>query len=240
MSYTLDPYLKQLQTTVLEASENHLVLADTIFYPTGGGQPGDTGTLLTASGEVLKVNDTRRCRETGRVLHILEEPTVSLNEGAAVTLKLDWDRRYAHMRMHTCMHLLCAVIPEGVTGGGLTDRKARLDFCLKEGLPDKQQLTDELNALIQKDLPVSVEILDESILDEQPELVKTMSVQPPRGTGQLRMIRVHDTDFQPCGGTHVARTGEIGLVRVAKVESKGRNNKRVQIVFDHTTKERSE
>ncbi|MGI9283738.1 MAG: alanyl-tRNA editing protein [Endozoicomonas sp.] len=195
---------------------------------------------MTQSGETVKVSDTRRCRESGRVLHILDEPAVSLNPGDSVTLELDWERRYAHMRMHTCLHLLCAVIPESVTGGGMTDQKGRLDFCLKDGLPDKQQLTDALNDLIAKDLPVSVEMLDESILDEQPELVKTMSVQPPRGAGQLRMIRVHETDFQPCGGTHVTRTGEIGPVRVARVESKGKQNKRVQIVFDRTTVKESE
>ncbi|WP_062265132.1 alanyl-tRNA editing protein [Endozoicomonas arenosclerae] len=238
-SYNLDPYLKTLQTAVVEVSENQLVLVDTIFYPTGGGQPGDTGYLMTESGETLKIMDTRRCRESGRVLHFFEEASVSLKSADRVTLQLDWDRRYAHMRMHTCLHLLCAVIPESVTGGGMTDQKGRLDFCLQNGLPDKQELTDSLNSLIERDLPVTVELLDESILDDQPELVKTMSVQPPRGTGLLRMIRVHETDFQPCGGTHVVRTGEIGRVRVAKVESKGKQNKRVQIVFDDTSGELS-
>ena len=231
-SYVVDPYLKELNAIVLERDGSDLVLDDTIFYPNGGGQPGDTGVVKTHKGVSLRITDTRRCRNTGRILHRVEDEKGLIVKGDTVSLHLDWERRYAHMRMHTCLHLLSAVIPESVTGGGLTDQKGRLDFCLKDGLPDKQQLSETLNALIQQKLPVVVEMLDESVLDERPELVRTMSVQPPRGVGMLRMIRIKETDFQPCGGTHVANTSEIGPVIVAKVENKGKQNKRVHIAFD--------
>ena len=236
-AYIRDAYLRELSTRIIEVTDNNVVLEDTVFYPTGGGQPGDSGWLISTStrnsGETYQVVSTRRCRETGQIIHELADDAPELHAGDQVSLKLDWERRYSHMRFHTCMHLLCSLIPAGVTGGALTDQKARLDFCLNDHpLPEKQNLSIQLNELIEQDLPIIIEHLDEKVLDEQPELVRTMSVQPPRGTGQLRMIRVKDTDFQPCGGTHVASTAEIGRVRVAKVESKGKNNKRIQIVFD--------
>ena len=231
-AYIRDAYLKEFSTRVVQVSGQALILEDTIFYPTGGGQPGDSG-WVSYDGKKYSITNTRRCRETSQIIHELESDEIGLKPGDSVQLTLNWDRRYAHMRLHSCMHLLCSLIPAGVTGGGLTDTKARLDFCLGDApLPDKQELTGKLNCLINKNMPVSIEILDEKVLDEQPELVRTMSVQPPRGTGQLRMIRIQDTDFQPCGGTHVRSTAEIGRVRIAKVESKGKNNKRVQIVFD--------
>ena len=231
-AYHRDPYLKALETSVVSVDEAGIVFEDTNFYPTGGGQPGDTGRLRTAMGSMLVITNTRRCREAGSIIHELGEAEHDLKSGDRVVLELDWERRYAHMRMHSCLHLLSAVIPHGVTGGGLSDKKGRLDFNIQGDLPDKSVLTEQLNELIQKALPVSVEMLDDSILDEQPELVKTMSVQPPRGVGELRMIRIEGADFQPCGGTHVENTSEIGPVFVSKVESKGKQNKRVQIVFE--------
>lgn len=229
-----DPYLKELESTVVSVDGNQLVLNDTIFYPTGGGQPGDTGSLYLSDGTVIAITNTRRCRETRQIIHEFEADELAVGAGDNVRLELDWDRRFAHMRLHTCMHLLCSVLPYGVTGGGLTDQKARVDFAISGELPNKEELTDALNELIQKALPVTIEMLDDQILDEQPELVKTMSVQPPRGVGLLRMVRVQETDFQPCGGTHVTNTSEIGRVKVARVESKGKQNKRVQIVFDES------
>ncbi|MRI32863.1 Ala-tRNA(Pro) hydrolase [Endozoicomonas sp. OPT23] len=232
-AYIQDAYQRELSTRIILVNDKTVVLENTIFYPTGGGQPGDSGWLTSSNGEKYEIINTRRCRETNQIIHELAKEAPELKADDQVSLVIDWDRRYSHMRFHTCMHLLCSLIPAGVTGGALTDQKARLDFSLGEiPLPDEQGLTDQLNELIRKDMPVTVEVLDENILDEQPELVRTMSVQPPRGTGQLRMIRVQDTDFQPCGGTHVARTSEIGHVRISKVENKGKNNKRIQIVFE--------
>ncbi len=234
-AYIRDAYLRELSTRIIEVTDNNVVLEDTVFFPTGGGQPGDSGWLTSTSNsvETYQVINTRRCHETGQVIHELADSAPELSANDQVSLILDWERRYSHMRLHTCMHLLCSLIPAGVTGGALTDQKARLDFCLNDHLlPDKQDLSSQLNQLIEQDLPVTIEYLDEKVLDEQPELVRTMSVQPPRGTGQLRMIRVKDTDFQPCGGTHVANTAEIGRVRVSRIESKGKNNKRIQIIFD--------
>ena len=228
-----DPYLDSIEVRIKSVLNQELagvVLENTICYPTGGGQPGDSGTLLLADGQTLMITNTRRCRETGQIIHELET-VEGLNSGDVVTIHLDWERRYAHMRMHTCLHLLSAVIRQPVTGGGLTDKKGRLDFAISGELPDKQELSKQLNDLIAQSFPVNIEMLNESVLDEQPELVKTMSVQPPRGTGTLRMIRVGEVDFQPCGGTHVRNTSEISRVTVSKVESKGKQNKRIHIVF---------
>ena len=230
-AYQQNPYLVSLTTRVVSAEPGKLFLEDTVFYPTGGGQPGDSGRLVCRDGVERIITNARRCRQTGSIIHELADSEQVLEPGQSVTVELDWERRYAHMRMHTCLHLLSAIIPHGVTGGGLTDKKGRLDFDIQGDLPDKEILTEQLNELISQSLPVSVEMLDESILDEQPDLVKTMSVKPPRGAGTLRMIRVHDADFQPCGGTHVGNTSEIGPVRVTKVISKGKQNKRVQIAF---------
>lgn len=181
LAFNRDPYLKTLQTQVHQLREGRwLELDDTIFYPTGGGQPGDSGVVVTKNGSEFIITNTRKCRDTGAILHELNTDTSDFKQGDSVTLTLDWERRFAHMRMHTCMHLLSAVIPFGVAGGGLTDRKGRLDFALEGSLPDKKQLTEKLNALIQQGEPVSTEMLDESVLDQQPELVKTMSVQPPK------------------------------------------------------------
>jgi len=224
-----DAYLRSCPAKVMEAGEGGVVLDRTVFYPLGGGQPGDTGTLRAADGREWRVMDARK-GEGGRILHVLEAGATPPEVGTAVEASLDWERRHAHMRMHTCLHLLGSVLRYGVTGGQIGADKGRLDFDTQEEI-DKDAVTAAVNALVAANQSVrSMWITDEE-LDRQPELVRTLSVQPPRGAGRIRLLEIPGVDLQPCGGTHVAATGEIGPVAVTKVENKGKRNKRVYIAF---------
>lgn len=225
-----DAYLASCEARVIAVVDRGVVLDRTVFYPMGGGQPGDSGVLTLPDGSSRAVVDTRK-GENDTVLHILEEGVDAPGIGEAVTVSIDWDRRHRLMRMHTCMHLLCAVIPGGVTGGSIRDGSARLDFDLPDVLLDKEAITVALNALIEADHAVAARWVEDAELDERPELVRTMSVKPPRGAGQVRLLEIAGVDLQPCGGTHVARTGEIGPVRVRKIEKKGKHNRRVNVEF---------
>lgn len=230
-----DSYLKHCTATVTAVDEEGRVVLDrTVFYPRGGGQPGDSGRLKLADGRALTVVDTVKGPEPDQILHILEDGATPPSVGETVEAEIDWDRRYAHMRMHSALHLLSAIIDAPVTGGQVGADKSRLDFNWPEATLDKQEITEALNKLIAADHPLTAGRITEEELDANPALVKTMSVQPPRGVGAIRVIRVgDDVDLQPCGGTHVARTGEIGAVKVAKIEKKGRQNRRVAITFDN-------
>jgi misacylated tRNA(Ala) deacylase len=224
-----DAYLRTCTATVLEAGEGGVVLDRTVFYPLGGGQPGDTGTLRAMDGGEWRVTDARK-GEGGRILHVLEAGVTAPEVGTAVEASLDWERRHAHMRMHTCLHLLGSVLRYGVTGGQIAADKGRLDFDTQDEI-DKDAVTAAVNTLVAANHGVrSMWITDEE-LDRQPELVRTLSVQPPRGAGRIRLLEIPGIDLQPCGGTHVAATGEIGPVAVTKVENKGKRNKRVYVVF---------
>ncbi len=224
-------YLEQATSRVVSAGDEGVRLEATIFYPRGGGQPGDRGRLKRRDGGVLEVIDTVKDPESGDILHRLAEGSERPQPGETVTLEIDWARRHRLMRMHSCMHLLCAVIPAPVTGGSVRDDgSARLDFDLPDP-PDREQLEAALNELIAADRPVSASWISDAELDAQPELVRTMSVQPPRGSGRVRLIEIQGVDLQPCGGTHVARTGEIGPVRIRKIEKKGRQNRRITVEF---------
>lgn len=224
-----DAYLRACSAKVLEAQVSGVVLDRTVFYPLGGGQPGDTGWLRAADGRVWRVLDARK-GEGGRVLHVLEAGALLPEIGCDLEAVIDWDRRHAHMRMHTCLHLLGSVLRYGVTGGQITADKGRLDFDTQDEI-DREAVTAAVTALIAANHPVrSMWITDEE-LDRQPELVRTLSVQPPRGAGRIRLLEIPGVDLQPCGGTHVAATGEIGPVVVGKVENKGKRNKRVYIAF---------
>ena len=223
-----DPYATSADATVIHVDADWIVLDRTVFYPMGGGQPGDTGTVQGPDGTECRIVDTRK-GEGGSIRHRLETASHGLARGEPVSVALDWERRYRHMRMHTCLHLLGSLVPAGVTGGSVGEERSRLDFDAGDLELDRQTLTEQLNALIRSAHPVRVEQVDEAVLDAQPELVRTMSVKPPRGVGSLRMIRVEDVDYQPCGGTHVSDTSEIGPVHVAKIESKGKHNRRVQV-----------
>jgi misacylated tRNA(Ala) deacylase len=224
-----DAYLRQCAARVIEVLAEGIVLDRTVFYPQGGGQPGDSGVLRAPDGREWRVLDARK-GEGGRVVHPLaggaEPPAV----GEPVEALIDWDRRYAHMRMHSCLHLLGSVLRYGVTGGQITAERSRLDFDTQDEI-DAAAVTSAVNGLIGADHQVRSSWITDEELDRQPQLIRTMSVQPPRGAGRIRLLEIPGVDLQPCGGTHVARTGEIGPVAVTRVENKGRHNKRVYVAF---------
>jgi len=228
-----DAYATEFEAQVLAASPGRVVLDRTLFYPEGGGQPGDTGVFTLADGRVLQVSDTKKGEQPGTVAHVLADAAVALAPGTRINGRIDWDRRYRLMRMHTCLHLLSAVIVAPVTGGAVGDGYGRLDFDLPES-PHPAEVQDKLQALVRRDAPVSFRWITDAELDAQPELVKTLSVQPPRGAGRVRLVQVEGIDLQPCGGTHVARSGEIGEVVISKVEKKGKQNRRVRLEFPAT------
>jgi misacylated tRNA(Ala) deacylase len=231
-AYYDDSYQKSLSATVTAVDGEWVELDQTIFYPLGGGQPGDTGTLTGPDGRSFRILDTRKSAAANQVRHQLDAADHCLQCGDRVDTGLDWDRRYKHMRMHTSMHLLGSLIPVPVTGGSVGADKSRLDFDLGEHQIDKEALTRKMNELVAAAHPVTFGTITEAELDAQPELVRTMSVQPPRGVGDIRTVRIEDVDFQPCGGTHVRNTSEIGVVRVSKIENKGKRNRRVHLVLD--------
>lgn len=217
-------------------ADGALILDQTVFYPTGGGQPGDSGWLYLEDGTELSIVTTQKSKEVaGNIRHLPAEGQAAnlakFTVGLSVQAKIDWQMRYRYMRYHTAMHLLCATIPCGVTGGQIAQDKARLDFDLGEHQIDKQQIQDSLNQLIAQDMPVTADWISDADLDRNPELVRTLSVQPPRGQGQVRLIRIDDTDLQPCGGTHLRRTGEVGAIEVRKIENKGKRNRRISLVL---------
>ncbi len=228
-----DAYLRACTATVLAATPEGVLLDRTIFYPQGGGQPGDCGRLRWAGGEMPIANVLKG--EADTVLHLPCPGAPLPLLGAEVTAELDWDRRLRHMRMHTALHLLCSLIPgAGVTGGQVGAERSRLDFDLPNP-PTKEAPTEGLNALVAADLPVGMHWITEAELDANPAMVRTLSVRPPRGAGQVRLVQVGDaaapTDLQPCGGTLVRRTGEIGRLEVTKLENKGKQNRRVYLVI---------
>jgi len=227
------PSLASTQATVLSSAPEGIVLDRTVFYARGGGQPGDTGVLRWDGGETRIADAVKGDGEA--ILHVPDAGATLPPVGAVVEAAIDWDRRHRLMRMHTAMHLLCSLIKgAAVTGGSVGADRSRLDFDLPNP-PPKEEIEAGLNALIVADHPVLMEWVDEAVLDSDPGLVRTMSVQPPRGTGRLRLMRVGAgealVDLQPCGGTHVARTGEIGPVQVVKIENKGKQNRRIIIAL---------
>jgi len=226
-----DPTARTARATVQSADTAGIVLDRTIFYARSGGQPGDIGTLRWAGGGCA-IADTIK-GEAGVVLHVPAPDAALPAPGTEVELEIDWDRRHRHMRMHTAMHLLCSLIKgAAVTGGAVGADRSRLDFDLPNP-PPKEEIEAGLNALIAADLPVRIQWVEESVLDTNPDLVRTMSVQPPRGMGRLRLMRIGAddalVDLQPCGGTHVSSSGEIGRIQVVKIENKGRQNRRIII-----------
>jgi misacylated tRNA(Ala) deacylase len=225
-----DAYRTSAAATVVAVSAEGIVLDASLFYATSGGQPGDSGRLVWDGGAI----DVTTCRkgDTGPVLVPTEGATLP-EVGSQVVQEINWDARFGYMKIHTALHLLSVVIPLGVTGGSIGAEKGRLDFLMPEPPEDKQAVEDALNALIAGDHPVNDSWITEDELDANPGLVKTMSVQPPRGAGRIRLVQIGDDnariDLQPCGGTHVKRTGEIGQIRIGKIENKGKSNRRVNI-----------
>ena len=232
--YREDPYARSAQTTVAAHTDAGVICAASLFYPAGGGQPGDSGRLEWAGGAAEIVDAVKGPDDS--VVLVPAEGAALPPAGAEVVQQLDWARRHAHMRVHTALHLLSVVLPLPVTGGQIGAGKGRLDFDMPEAPGDKAALEAELAALVARDLAVSEDWITDADLAARPEMVKTMSVAPPSGQGQVRLIRIgagaDQVDLQPCSGTHVARTGEIGALRLGKIEKKGRQNRRVTLHLD--------
>ncbi|MBV9621978.1 MAG: alanyl-tRNA editing protein [Gammaproteobacteria bacterium] len=224
-----DAYRRTTEARVLSVSDRGVELDRTIFYPQGGGQLGDNGTLTRANGSVLRIVDARKGDAPDSVWHLPEPDSAWPEVGEEVRLALDWPRRYALMRLHTALHLLSCVVVAPVTGGNIAPEKARLDFDIDLNQLDATRIERETNALIATRVATETCWISDAELEAQPELVKTMSVQPPRGAGRVRLLRIPGIDLQPCGGTHVGNIGEIGAIRVLRVRSEGKRNKRVEI-----------
>lgn len=230
-----DAYLRDTTAVVTAVADGAVRTDRTVFYPAGGGQPGDTGRLVRGDGSVLAIVDTRKGGADDppdAIVHRLAPGTEPPAVGETVRLELDWARRHALMRMHTCLHVLSCVVVAPVTGGNIAPDKGRLDFDIDMSLLDADRITAEVNALIARAVPTETVWITDAELDARPELVKTMSVQPPRGAGRVRLLRIAGIDLQPCGGTHVANIAEIGRVKVLRIRSEGRRNRRVEIGFD--------
>ena len=226
-----DAYAKAATARVVAADERGIELDRTIFYPLGGGQQGDSGVLVRANGERIAIADTRKGDAMDSVRHIAVAGSALPEPGESVSLEIDWPRRYALMRLHTALHVMSCVIVAPVTGGNIAPDKARLDFDIDMSLLDAGKIEHETNALIARGVDTETVWITDDELDARPELVKTMSVQPPRGAGRVRLLKIPGIDLQPCGGTHVRNIGEIGAIRVLKIRSEGRRNRRVEIAL---------
>jgi len=227
-----DSYLRECEARVVAVNEQGIVLDRTIFYASSGGQPGDLGVLVTASGTQVPVANTIYLDQMKtEIAHVPAPGTPPLSPGDTIAAQIDWDKRYARMRMHTALHLLSAVLPYAVTGGSVGDTEGRLDFDIPEAGLDKDAITAKLAEMIAANAAVTSRWITDEELTANPGLVKTMSVKPPMGTGRVRLIEIAGLDLQPCGGTHVRSTGEIGKVAVTQIEKKGKQNRRVRLAF---------
>ncbi|MGP0089321.1 MAG: alanyl-tRNA editing protein [Xanthobacteraceae bacterium] len=229
-----DAYLRTASATLIGVTDRGGLLLDrTVFYATSGGQPSDRGLLTTEGGQEIAIATATYLDEAKtEIVHAPADKMVArVTAGEPVQIAIDWEPRYARMRMHTALHLLSAVLPYPVTGGAIGETESRLDFDLPEAGLDKEHITAELNKMILADAPVSTRWITDAELEANPALVKTMAVKPPMGTGRIRLVEIAGLDLQPCGGTHVRRTGEIGAVRVTQIEKKGKQNRRVRIAL---------
>jgi misacylated tRNA(Ala) deacylase len=231
MLFRDDAYLRSCSARVVAVTEGGIELDRTVFYAAGGGQPGDTGWLRRADGTAVQIVDARKGEGPETIVHLAQPDSPQLAPGDEVQAEIDWDRRYAHMRIHTCLHVLSCVVIAPVTGGNIAAEKGRLDFDIDMSLLDARKIEAGVNELIDRAVDTETVWITDEELDAKPELVKTMSVQPPRGAGRVRLLRIAGIDLQPCGGTHVRNIGEIGRVRVLKIRSEGKRNKRVEIGF---------
>lgn len=230
--FRADTYAAACEARVIAHHEKGIVLDRTVFYATSGGQPGDSGQLVAGDGSVIAIPTAVFIDPAKTIIAHVPAPGAALPEiGATVRAEIDFAPRLKRMRMHTALHLLSVVLPYPVTGGSVGDADGRLDFDIPDGGLDKDEVTAKLNALIERDAPVRDRFITEAELDANPGLVKTMSVQPPRGAGTIRLVEIEGLDLQPCGGTHVARIGEIGPMVVTQIEKKGKQNRRVRIAF---------
>ncbi len=235
MLFRDDAYMRDtVADVVAHTAEGGVVLDRSIFYPTGGGQPGDSGSIAWAGGEMTIATTVKG--DGDQIVLVPAEPRMLPQLGATVDTSLDWERRFAHMRMHSALHLLSVVLPFGVTGGSIGAGRGRLDFDMEDAPADRDLIEEALNALVAADMRITEEWISDTDLDANPGLVKTLSVQPRRGQDRIRLVRIGEgdatIDLQPCGGTHVLRTGEIGALRLGKIEKKGRRNRRVYLHLD--------
>jgi misacylated tRNA(Ala) deacylase len=226
-----DPYLGHCTAIVVAASAEGIELDETVCYARSGGQAGDTATLALADGRSVAIVDTVYADDRSRILHVPAADAPLPRVGERVTVTIDWARRHKLMRLHTCLHLLGSLIPVPVTGCGISPESARIDFDLPESTLDKAGLSERLNALIHANRAVRTTLITPQELAAQPELVRTIGAAPPAGTASIRIIEIPGVDRQPCGGTHVANTSEIGAVVVTKIEKKSRTNRRVTVAF---------
>jgi misacylated tRNA(Ala) deacylase len=226
-----DAYLKTATARVVATGPGWIEFDRTIFYPLGGGQPGDTGFLVGVDGKRIAITDTRKGEGQGIVRHFIAAGAALPQPGEAIALEIDWARRYALMRLHTALHVMSCVVTAPVTGGNIAPDKARLDFDIDIQLLDAARIEGETNALIARSVATETIWITDEELDARPELVKTMSVQPPRGAGRVRLLKIPGIDLQPCGGTHVANIAEIGGIRVLRIRNEGKRNKRVEIAL---------
>ena len=226
-----DPYLSVSEAMVVAVLEEGLILDKTVFYPEGGGQPGDIGRI---ANNIFEADVKNTIKSTNGILHLTDNKLGAISEGDNVKIDIDWERRYSLMRMHTALHILCSIVDGAVTGGSVGSQKSRLDFDIPGERPDKESLTQELMEIVDRNYPVTSSWISDQELQQNPNLIRTMSVKPPTGTGQVRMIRIGDNiDFQPCGGTHVKSTGEVGKIKISKIENKGKQNRRINLTWDN-------
>jgi len=226
-----DAYARSCAARMVGADERGIRLDRTVFYPTGGGQPGDTGVLRLASGESVAIVDSVKGEAPDEVIHVPAPGSTPPAPGSELVAEIDWERRHRLMRMHTCLHLLCAVVPGAVTGGQVSDGRGRLDFDVPGASLDKEAIAARLNQLIAEGHAVTPRWVSDEELAARPELVRTMSVKPPVGAGRVRLMEIAGVDLQPCGGTHIRNTAEIGPVVIGKIENKGRQNRRINLAF---------
>lgn len=233
-----DAYLRQCEARITHIDETGIMLERTVFYPLGGGQAGDAGEFVLADGTKLTIADTRKSKQEGATpddaVHVpaegQEDLLARLSVGDTVRAEIDWERRFRHMRFHTASHLMCAVLPHAVDGCSITTEYARLDFVTNEPI-ERETVEAGLAALVAAARPVAIDSISDEEMAARPELVRTMSVKPPVGLGRVRLVRIEGIDLQPCGGTHVANTSEIGALRVAKIEKKTSRTRRVVLAF---------
>ncbi len=226
MLFLDNSYLKEFECKIVNINNNQIVLNQTIFYAKSGGQPGDTGTLSNKEYDI-NIIDTSYDVEKN-IVHITEND-INFDINEKVKGKINWKTRYKHMRMHSALHLLCSVIPFEVTGGQIGFDKSRLDFNIQDSKIDKEEIEHKINQIVKQDLEISYQWITNEELDKQSKLVRTMSVKPPRKTNRIRLVKIGNVDLQPCGGTHVKSTKEIGEIKIGKIENKGKMNRRVNL-----------
>ena len=229
MLFIENPYLKEFDAKILNINLNQIILDQTTFYARSGGQPGDVGKLTT-NGNTINIIDTIKDHENN-IIHIAEN-NIESAIGEKIQGTINWDKRYKHMRMHSALHLLCSVIPLDVTGGQIGYDKSRLDFNAQDYKIEKEEIENNINILVKKDHEISYQWITNDELEQQPELVRTMSVQPPKIKGKIRLVKIGNVDLQPCGGTHVKSTNEIGEIKIGKIENKGKMNRRVNLLIN--------